>query len=701
MKSPCAFISLVFILAVTACGPQPAQPTPTVEAQPKLTESPSATTAPATATDSATNLPEPAPSAIPTYPPLATLTPALAAGGPGAYRLAPQTADQADESIARIEQKILGLEDEPYPPDSPGWRPHYGPYYLAAWYAAWNAFARFPNDPRAEAWRSKMAYYMALAGDGDDAAQIYMDQITAALNSGQTQAGNLENWFQSGHLEKTLYTPVFTLTKQPVSLPNTQGGYLITIGKLDSVNTPGGMCLLVVKKAEKYVAYKLYNGFSSGGYDWLIRNPVTCSLKDVTDDGVDEIIIEQYSGAHFGSDTIEIYNVTSLPPKIMPFTSSQKENLDIWNGGIQDYPVSNGQTNIQTLDPVGDLNCDNHYTRDYQWNGKWFDLRNEAFHFGIPSGSNPAFCVDMALNDLNTLDEKDAVNFLDAAIQAYRPHAGEMGDVFNELIVHKAAYEALSGKADQARSTLNEFVQLPGAKDSIWLEPAQKFLAIYQQPADLYRACSVLTACAPYRGNPTDNSLSCVEASLCDSTSALDHVLSAEYSSLALAELPAKLKEIGVDIKAEGWLDFNQDHQNELWFTVYNPQYKDTDLWIGVETATKGNIVFGAGPYEPAADRPSFHLETMPSGQIRVDFGGDQLFELTRDPATGAPTLDWTDPLNSKEPTDEEIQAINNDLEKFLQLRQQLLLGSAPLPIYNQMVEIDRKYPNCPFENST
>ena len=697
MKFSRRLISIIMILGIGGCNT--AQATQSVPLQATRTAPLTPTVLPATATATETEQPQVTPSM---QPPLPTLTPAVRAGSASAYHLAAQTADQADETITRMEQAILGLQDAPPPaPDLPGWMPNYAPYYRAAWYATWNALARFPNDPRADKWHWKMAYYMALAGDGDDAARIYMEQITAALNSGRVDAGDLANWFQSGHLEKTIYTPIFTLDQQPVVLPNIPSGYLIMIGKLNNINTPGGMCMLVIKNAGKYAAYPVYNGFSPHGYSNVeIRNPVTCSLKDVTDDGVDEIIADQYTGGHYGMDTIHIYDVTSQPPRIMPFTASKNEDLQIWNGGIIDYPKLNNKTQLLIQAPVGILDCDNYYIRSYEWNSTWFALSSQEMHFGNPSTPDAAvLCIDTTLSDLDSLSASDAEKFLDQVIQGYQPYRDQLGDLYNELILRKAGHEILMRSSDQPRATLNAFIQSPGLSNSIWIGPAQESLNFSNQTDGRYLACTALTACAPYRGQPdATGQNTCTQTYLCDADSALDSLINTEFSSVPLDELSAKLKNAGVVIQAEGRVDFDKNGQDELWFTVHNNQLDSNELWIAAATPGKGIVAFNAGGYEPDIARPGFSLRAIQAGGWAVDFGGERPFELTHEPSTGQPLFDLINSPDPTQPTDAETQAVKSDLAKFIQARMELYNGNDPNSVYSQMMEIDRKYANCPFE---
>ena len=677
MKTSRLFACITLISILSSCNrltPQQAPPLIDKSTQ-SLTATPSATAPAPTATQEAT-VPD---------------------SNASAYRLANQTADSANETLVRIEQAILNLQNMPVPDDALSPEPDYESYYRAAWYAAEDALVHFPDDPRADLWHWKIPYYMTLAGDSSDASKIYADKIQSALNSNEINPDELEGWFHSGELESSIYTQHYTLKKSPITIKGNTTGFLIELGRLDDIDTPGGMCLLITKNANQFTSYVVYDGFD-GVYDWMERNPITCSPKDVTDDGTDEIIVNQYTGGHYGSTSIQVIDISSLPPKTMPFTPSNEQTSEVWNGDIQGYSIKNGKTQIEIYAPVGDLNCENYYNNFYQWNGKWFELSNQIFHFGTPyDNSATIFCVDMALSNLYSLNPKDSANFLDQAIQAYLPRANDMGDVYHELMIQKAVSYAFAGEQSKARSTLTEMVQTPVIKDSIWIEPAQKFLDIYKKPSDLYQACSMLNTCAAYRAE--DSSYACIDTNLCYPFEALYYLLNAEYSAIPLDKLVPELKNNNIEIAADGYFDFNQDEKKELWFTVPDTD-GNPDLWVVMEDSKGKNVAFNIGYYESALPQPTFQIETTPSGQGLVDFGEyDGLkFELTLDSTTGEPLITWVDPSDTPEVPDEIEQTIKLDLKKFKELRESLLAGIKTEQVYADLMNLSGKYQSCPFE---
>lgn len=689
MKKALLLIWIILASILAACGTKVAQPT-SIASTAKPTET---LPAPPTGSPTATRLSGSTPLPISTLPIFPTLALAAPDSEASAYRLAPLTADQAHENLVKIEQAILTLENAPMPEDAPGFQQDFGSYYAAAWLAAWETLARFPDDPRAGVWSWKIPYYMTLAGESETAANIYAEKITAALNSGITDPVELETWFQSGELQNTIYTQSYVLRQTALNLGGQIPGFLIELGRLDDIDTPGSMCLLVVEKDKQYSTSLVYNGFL-GVYQLIVSNPVNCTPKDVTGDGIDEIIVEQYTGGHYGTTTVQIFDVSSLTPKVMPFTSSNEQKLEIWNGSIVDYPTQDKKIQIEINEPVGDLNCDNYHDNFYQWNGKQFDLFEQKFHFGVSWDETAgSFCVDMALSNLYRLNPTDQIKFLELAIEAYWPRTTQLGDIYHELIIQKALAEAYANKPDQTRATLEGLTKIKGFETSIWSEPVQRFLGLYKQPTDLYPACSTLTACAPYRG--AGNPGTCQETLLCSSSDALDFTLKSEFADIPLVGLTTKLKQIGVEIAAEGTFDFNQDQQPELWFTIPD-EYGDFNLWVIMADRQGENHPFNLGYYEPVEPEPIFELETTSAGQQLVGFGEYEGYKihLELDPVSGEPNLEWVD----DDPSIELAQTIEQALDNFVRLRNLFLNGENPNEVYAQLQPLIEKGSGCPFE---
>lgn len=677
MKKSFLVVCTVLSLILTSCGANTAQP---LEKRPSSNQT--VTQAPASSSLMATPLSEAAPSLSP-YDMLATPE-----ANPASYFLVNQTADLAHESLMRIEQILIASGDNLKRDEM-----DFPAYYRAAWYVAWDASVRFPSDPRAEIWRWKMAYYMALSGDVDESIQAYNSLITNALNSKKISVDDLPNQVLLGNTQNSLFTPSFVIEIEKIAIPGIDQGYVLHVGSPDP-DTPIAACFLITKNSDRYSTYFIEHSFIDFGYNTMSRDSVSCTPRDVTNDGIDEIITEQYRGGHNGYYTVRVFDTTSLPPKAMSFESAQGKTINAQHSYLYDYPEVDRKTQIQFYTSIGLLNCQNAQIENYQWNGKIFELASRKLDLLSEQSDRKglSYCADNLISyGLYNQTAKDAASFLEEVIQIYRPYAAEVGDIFNEIRLRLGLYYALQGDMQKARATIVDVVQNPVVKDSVWVEPAVKFLELYKHPNYLYRASTVLISCTPYRELDSASG-TCQKIPIYDNQDTLDYILNVAYPSTPISQVADKLKESGVNIAAEGWFDFDQDRKNELWFTILNPWHEDEfKLWIVAESGNR-KIIFDAGFFEPNVAEPTFRIEHNSKYPFIIGLTDYNKFELIRD-ENGDPSINWLDVEN----LDDQKSVIADDLKKFRELRQLLISNSEDSSIYDQVVKIYQKHPRCPF----
>ena len=615
---------------------------------------------------------------------LSTLTPATPSGDPSAYQLALWTADQANDNITRMEQVVLAFGDAP--PSIGNFHPPYRP----VWYAAWNALVRFPDDPRTDQWLWKMAYYMALSGDGDEATQIYADLIASALNGQEIEPLELPDWFQTGELNPGYFTQSFLLEIDPIQIPGYDASYIVTIGRPDDIDGPGGTCVLVVESTDQYASYVIHNGFPDFGFFATLRNPMGCFAKDVTDDGVDEIIFDQYTGGHVGTTTIAIYDVTSLPPKVMPFKPRQDPNLSVWGGRIADYVQVNGKTQIQIEEPLGF--CGIYAISDYQWNGKWFEIAGGWVDFShSPDLSDDSLyqCSGQITKYASSVDAEAAVSIFDEAFQMYLPQIQSQLGMLEEFRVSEGLSSAFAGDTELARSVFEGIAYSPTISTSVWIQPALDFLESYQTPGDLYRACSRVNICAPYYDQYIDGG-GCVNIRMCDYHTALQTTVSTTFASSPLTQIVENLASVGVQISSSGQFDFDGDDQDEVWLTVIQPNETESELWIASEYSQGVEALFVDDLSGQIVSNEQF---THNLNNRLTSFGIGKTIEIVRHPTTGEPFVIVRDT--------ESAGPVYQALAQFRGLRQSLYNGGSPELIYVRLLNLTGEDNSCPFEIET
>jgi hypothetical protein len=641
-------------------------------------KSPTATSAPTKkiieATSGVTDYSE----SLPTATLTPTLDPVVLATQAAGFQLITYNADQMAEHITQMEQDVASVLDNL---TEMGYDE--GPLYRSIWYAIWAALEKFPADPRAGQWRWKLAYYMALAGDGDDATNIYANIISSALNQNVINPQDLPEWFQSGEFDRSIYTPEFILELNSLKVPNKTAGYLVSIGQPYFTSTPGGTCLLVVKDGNTFVTHILYNGFVDRGYSAGYRNPYICKVLDVTDDGIDEIIIEQYSGGHVGIEHFAVFDLRSMPPKIMPFTSSKNTEFSIWGGGIYDYPVIDANTQIQISEALGQ--CWEYGLTNFQWNGEWFEVTSKTVDFTeAQSGGEVLFtCKGHIDSYAEDPVSRDAIKIFDDAYQTYLPGLISNFQMLEEFRVRKGLYAAYLGDQTLARSVFTEIAEAPVIPDSEWIDPARDFLSKYKTQSDLYRACKAVNICVNYYSEYTDSG--CVDIQPCDDKFVLPAIVATNYISSPLKNIIDNLESAGVPVSSSGWYDFDQDGSDELWFTVIHSGETTHQLWIGDKYSLGVKVLF-------ASDLSSLKVDFQPVKteikSVLTDIGAGQTLELVHRPGTGEP---FVTVRVEKDPAEQ-------NLATFIELRRKLFEGNDATIIYESLLEFDKNHPKTPFE---
>lgn len=600
----------------------------------------------------------------------------------------PHTGDQAQEILVNTEEAILKDIESLEMPLS-----QYSLQYRAAVFAAWNAYLYFPDDLRSETWEWKMAYYAAMGGDSDFAANIYIEKITKALNEENIPVERLSEWFQSGERKEAYATPRFGLEIQPINIPGNDQTYLIQLGVQGGIDIPGSMCLLIVEQEKHVTTHLIYDGFPDGGFFPTLRHPSYCTVQDATGDGIDEIIAHNWSGAHVGTATLQVIEISSLPPKTLPFSSSKDEQVSAWNGTPQDFINQNGKILVPMTEKLGQ--CDLYLTRYYEWNGKWFETANVSFSTYEFGSSILKDCYYYIPYHSDQISAREAAKLIDEAIKFYSPSSNEEKDILEQLRVEKGLIYLFSGDSDKARETFEEIANAPLKDDGIWVEPVKNFLKVYQEPSDLYRACTALMVCDPNRSLMMEdpNHPNCAIISPCQ-MEALDYAISSQSTTQPLADLTSNLRASGVEIASEGWLDIDQDGRDELWFMIEAPNRLFYQLWIASDYPDDINFL-DAGNYADAKFEPD--IKQLAPKRFSVDLGQPRKMIWTRDLTTDKPSLnslnEWQDPNDTT-----DYRAINADLKEFESIQKQFYISTDRVRIYTELLAIDHRYDICPYQ---
>ena len=596
---------------------------------------------------------------------------------PVPFKFGPQTADEAQELLTQAEKTVLEVG-------------HYADYrsqvYLVAEYAAWDALHRFPDDLRAATWKWKFAYYAALIGDSEAANGTYMDLITNALNEKKVTVADLPLWFQSGESSKDdSLTPPFIMTVINFSGKQEDQKYLIRLG---SKYSDVASCYLLDNILSKYSISVIYDGFLDG-HSLMNRNGLDCQLKDLTNDGTEDVIVTNYYFTHDNSSNrTQIFDVTTLPPRPLPFSNFiYRDRYKTWN--VEDYPVVNGKSQIKTTDDF--YRCSARITQTFEWNGVEFSSVDASAQIDKENAPLKE-CGYQFFSKTENLSVETRVRILEEAIKFYEPVAAddEEMQILDKLRVQKGLVYLFENQPNQVRQVFQEILQDPYQKDGIWQKPIQDFLDVYKVQSDIYRACSELTPCDPYVAKARGSDLSCVKVSTCNEE-ALNYLIKNDFSTIPVDELSSNLNKAGLDFAFNEYIDFNQDGKKELLFTISSPQKDYYSTWVAAEYLGKINL-FHVSDSTTAV--PEYKVTTPDQNRVFATFSIGSVLIWTRQQMGDEQTLNH---ISVSTMHDVKFADVIADAKTLKKLRAQIFKGVDFRNTYIEFLEIKNRNEVCPF----
>lgn len=545
-----------------------------------------------TATPTRTSIP----SSTPTPPGPPTLTPAIPVIG-DPYELVDWTPEDAEAMIALMEDYPNTLPEDTKEENLQ----LYFDSYLYATIAQQESLLRFPDAPQADDWRWQLAYDLARIDD-PQASEVYGELITTGLNRDEVDILNLSDWFTLNEPRLSLY--VIELDPIPGYIRN----YLIDI------RGPGSSYILVLEIPGAYQYYVLQNQFD------FITTPETRSLiSDLNGDTIQEIGI--YLTDPTDSEFAErpaIYNLAEIPAsqlEFRPSTDPLEIGMDFQNyWGVSNTDGGNElffKTRIYPACPV-------EVNQDYRWGGLFFELIGTDYLFE-PTPQTISYCEFLAEHIASTWGYAPAIQLMEILLPDWPPEINTKGDPYPPEAIDEWRYwlgifHAQLGNSKPAIEYLQSVITNPGDPGSTWVSQADAFLELYNQPDDLYRACTQVVEC-----NANDALLFLIN----------------DYERESDQETIEFLWDSGVTLRASGYYDFDQDGKRERWLTVQNRPLEGLELWILAQTREGDKLLYVA-PVE--SSKPRFEtIETVEPSVVLVD--GNFTIRMERDPDTTEPYL--------------------------------------------------------------
>ncbi len=322
----------------------------------------------------------------------------------------------------------------------------------------------------------------------------------------------------------------------------------------------GSAFLWLLDKTPAYQAFPLLTAFDfaepRSAY-WILGE-----LDNKSSNG-EEIAI--YLSSLSGETSLQppfVYNLGAVEPVILDFqptTDILSIGMDFDNRWLL-QANTNGQNKLvfqTTINPACPLKVE----RAYRWNGLYFKAEELRLEFDTLR-DDLALCgllIDQVQHQWGPLA---AVSLMEILLPEWPPDKDVQGNAYpadelDRFRYRLAVSKALSGDFDGAIAALNEILEAPVVPTSRWVEHAQNFLADFQSPDEIYRACS---------SSPE-----------CDPPSAIQ---------LLASRIPAQqdpvrfLREWGIEPISSGYFDFEDDDESERWFTVRSSPQQRLHFWI-------------------------------------------------------------------------------------------------------------------------
>lgn len=424
-------------------------------------------------------------------------------------------------------------------------------YYSAFQYAvfAWReALLRFSNAPQADFWRWLLAYDLARMGDAQ-AVSEYARLIADALNRGETQIPFLYDWFSQRE-------PALSLYMTAIEPPD---GYLSSY-LVELRGEAGSALIWLLESSGAFEAYPLTEKFdfvNPAHTNWVIED-----LNADLADGKEVAIYFSTSPKQYVLDPPKVFGLDDIPPSVLPFYPES----GIFNVGAEFdnyWAISadaSGRVALKFQSKIFPA-CPIIISRAYVWNGEYFSLSEEAFALE-PNEKTLAYCEASVNHAYSTWGALAAIQLMETLSPNWPPAFDPQGkayppDAQDEWRYRLGVYYALIGESERAIEYLNQVSTAPSVHNSRWIALAQKFLAAYQKPADVYRAC--------------------LDASGCNPEYAIEYLASRMLPGENAFEA---LKQSGVSPNASGYFDFDGDGESERWFTVRYAPRQTPDMWI-------------------------------------------------------------------------------------------------------------------------
>ncbi len=488
------------------------------------------------------------------------------------------------------------LPDLLYPNPANRAQPAYHSAFQYALFAYQEALLRFPAAPQADDWRWGLAFSLAQTGSSK-ASPLYARLINSAIENRSLRIADLAGWFKQQE-------PEFDLSMHQLpGHPGYLGLYLMEI-------EPGNMYFWVTETPNAIKIYALAEEFL---FDTQVKSVFL--YQDLNGDGMPELVIYRQTKNDNRLYEPEIYDFSSGEPVRQALENRTPFDFKTSFEVSLDCPGCQGEAGDKLLLQAKILPaCPLILTRSYAWDGSRYAVDMLSFT-AVPQEATLAYCE-------TTLAQADSFYPLQAsmavlnALEPYWPPKLDLkgrlypADSLDMLHFRQGLGLGLLGDTAGMRSVM---FNLPGG--GAWQAAARPFLQA-QNPGQLFTACQTEPACKPRQ--------------------ALEAMLE-KNSPGSVEQAFAFLFNQHIGMVSSGIFDFNQDGQNERWFTLKLRAGETLEFWLLVQTK-RGVRLLNVATVDNT--RPQIYFSVMDSPWPTFQFTAGQGYILQFTPDKGDASID-------------------------------------------------------------
>jgi len=572
------------------------------------------------------------------YPP--TLTPARPREFAEAFRIAEWLPQEYTLAIGLAEGYPDNLpEDQRGPQD----RDYYASYAYAAILQG-EALLSYPTAPESTEWSWGQVYNLARTGN-PQAAVRYATLIEQGFNNNQVNMSTLEAWIRQN--DPRLWLEVFN---RPISGTN-------SFNRLLKLNAEGGSAYLWMVETDLSIAvYPL-----SSQFDFPERILPDQFWRDLTSDGVPELIIHHPDDPTRAIPLPKVFDVSQNPPRELFFKPNQDfeiglESQHLWEG-VENTTGGQDLQYTATVYPP----CPVTITHTYHWNGYWFE-RSQEDYIIQPVPGITSYCELVVNQAAAVWGPETAIPMMETLLPNWPPRGlSEPNqyplDAKDEWRYRLGIYYALTHDIDTADEYLQDLISNPVIPGSRWVKPASDFKSGLSSLAGIYQAC--------------------IPSKFCDQRIALQNLVAAIPADTPY-DVFYHLTGAGISVRYTSQFDFEGDGIPERYFTFRHHPDQKLEFWIIAESENGFTALF-VDTVDQANPRVTSYITRQ--GVSIVWLGSQQSFSLSRFPDTDEVYITLYPP--SYFYSDYTLESVDSAINA-------LLSGAAPLLIRDELVELRR-----------